>query len=261
MHPKTILVVDDEKSTTDLISYSLRIKGYITHCAYGGAQGLQKAIELQPDLVLLDLNMPDINGLEWLAELKARRVFLRVIVITAKGDLQTAVSAIKAGAYDFMAKPVSLETLFWRVERAIVLQEAATVPAIRQDDPIYRDYYETVASLMKSHNYDAAVVEAFKFLEEQLRSILQVSADEYYGEKLINMAFAQNDGKLQMGRGDSEQKALRNFVSGAYALFRNPAAHRQVRFDEFSASTITNMVVLICDIANTIKSKSMEQSP
>lgn len=261
MLQKTVLIVDDDQVLADLYSVYLSSRGYVTYCAYSGAQGLQRAIEVRPDLMLLDLNMPDITGREVLSELIKRRIFTRVIILTAQSDLQTAVSLIKAGAYDFVAKPSNPESLFWRIERAMALQDSANTVIARQDEPEFRKYYETTNSLMRSRNYDAAVVEAFKFMEEQLRMMLQVSSNEFYGEKLINLAFAQNDGKLQTRRGDNEQKALRNFVSGAYAFFRNPAAHRQVQFDEFSASTIVNIVVLICDTAKKIKNGMLNLEP
>ena len=256
MPSRTILIVDDDQAMTTMLTQYFGQRGYVVHSAHSGTHGLEKAIELRPDVVLLDLVLPGISGSELLAELRGRRVFLKVIMLTHKGDLQTAINLVKAGAFDFVAKPFEIEELFWHVERAIALQKTEVTPRVTHDNPTYREFYATIDSLLGSQNYDAAMVEAFKFLEERLRTILQVPAEEYYGERLINYAFAQNDGKLQIGGGESEQRGLRNLVSGAYAVFRNPAAHRQAQFDEFSVSAVVNIVVLICDLAQSIRQNS-----
>ena len=88
--------------------------------------------------------------------------------------------------------------------------------------------YETIAGLMDSQEYDAAILESFKYLEKRLQTLLALSPTEYYGENLINYAFAPNSGQLQLNTNENEQRGLRNLFSGINALFRNPAAHRSL---------------------------------
>jgi uncharacterized protein (TIGR02391 family) len=114
---------------------------------------------------------------------------------------------------------------------------------------------EAVTNLLKKNEYDAAVVAAFKHLDGQLQKALGVPPHEQYGEKLINLAFAPHSGKLQLGTSESEQLGLRNFFSGAYAIFRNPSAHRFVKYTAFSALTIINMVAMMEETVRSLKPK------
>lgn len=128
-----------------------------------------------------------------------------------------------------------------------------------------------VTPLLKAEQYDAMVVEAFKFIDKRLQNILQVSPHEYHGESLINLAFAPNDGKLQLNADPNEQKGLRNFFSGANALFRNPAAHRSlfkgenVLLPHFSQDHTTAMAVVVLvqimeEIICNLATKSIDQA-
>lgn len=114
---------------------------------------------------------------------------------------------------------------------------------------------DAVVDLLKSRNYDAAVVAAFKHLDGQLQNALGVSPHEYYGEKLINLAFAPNIGKLQLGTNESEQQGMRNFFSGANAVFRNSSAHRFTKHTDFSAHTIIYMVAMMADMVRSLRPK------
>lgn len=119
---------------------------------------------------------------------------------------------------------------------------------------------QSVAILLKVNRYDEAVLAAFKYLDRHLQKILKVPSHEYYGEKLINYAFAPNSGKMQLGTIESEQQGLRNFFSGANALFRNPSAHRSNNHSAFSASVVIVMVAMMCQIAQDLKPRKPRKS-
>ncbi len=115
-----ILVVDDERNIRTLVSRVLAQDQLEVHGAGTGKDGLQMADEVSPDVVLLDLRLPDMDGLDVLRALKSRHSELAVIIITGYGQIQSAVEAIKAGATDYLEKPFEhLEKLKLAVTRAL----------------------------------------------------------------------------------------------------------------------------------------------
>ncbi len=120
-----ILVVDDEQSVTDLLSTALEEEGYSCITAITGEDALKKLPMGNIGMVLLDLLLPDISGMDVLRVIKSTYPGIAAIVITASGDAQTAVEAMKIGAVDYITKPFELE----RINHAIkdVVLQASTV--------------------------------------------------------------------------------------------------------------------------------------
>jgi len=119
----TILVVDDEKDIRTSLSGILEDEGYEVITAASGADGIECARQELPDLVLLDIWMPGMDGLETLEKLKAMFPQVTVIMISGHGTIETAVRATKLGAFDFIEKPLSLEKVLISVANALKLQE------------------------------------------------------------------------------------------------------------------------------------------
>jgi DNA-binding response OmpR family regulator len=109
-----ILLVDDEPLITDSISYSLRREGYEVKTAMDGAQALQAIQEADPDLIVLDLMLPDISGLEVCRRLRAHSS-TPVIMLTARGEEIDRVLGLEVGADDYLAKPFSFRELLARI--------------------------------------------------------------------------------------------------------------------------------------------------
>ncbi len=114
-----ILIVDDEPFNLDLLEQELTDKGYVSERANGGSEALKKIESFQPDLVLLDHMMPDLNGLEVLKELRKRGNEVPVIMVTAHGTIERAVEAMKEGACDFIPKPFEPDHLALVVKKAL----------------------------------------------------------------------------------------------------------------------------------------------
>jgi len=114
-----ILVVDDDQGIADTMVEFLTKLGYKATAAYGGREGLNRLEQGDFQLVILDLKMPDMDGLEVLQAIKASGSRAVVLMITGYGTVETAVAAIKAGAYDFIEKPVDFKTLEVIVSRAL----------------------------------------------------------------------------------------------------------------------------------------------
>jgi DNA-binding NtrC family response regulator len=105
---KTILIVDDEKDLCTILSDSLSRDRYRVVTAFNGKMGLQLVEKEKPDLILLDIKMPGMDGIEVLRKIKKMKKEIVVIMFTAYGTLETARKAMKLGAYDYVTKPVDL---------------------------------------------------------------------------------------------------------------------------------------------------------
>jgi DNA-binding NtrC family response regulator len=114
-----ILVIDDEKNIRDIFSLLLEEKGYLVETAETGEGGLSKARKFSPDTILLDMNLPDLSGIEVLSRIKKFLPQAEVIIITAFGTVKSAVEATKLGAYDYLEKPVDNEELLLLISRAL----------------------------------------------------------------------------------------------------------------------------------------------
>ncbi|KYF94738.1 sigma-54-dependent transcriptional regulator [Sorangium sp. So ce394] len=114
-----VLVVDDEASARSGLEKLLRQEGYAVDAAADGAAALEVAAERPPDVVVTDLKMPRMDGVTLLGKLREQDPALPVIVVTAFGDVSSAVQAMRAGAEDYLTKPVDFDALLVSLERAL----------------------------------------------------------------------------------------------------------------------------------------------
>ncbi|MGB2696773.1 MAG: sigma-54 dependent transcriptional regulator [Candidatus Zixiibacteriota bacterium] len=115
----SVLVIDDKESVRQMLSKTLETEGYEVDVARDGIDGLRKAKEKRFDLVLTDLKLPKMDGLEVLSSMKELDSDIAVIVMTAYGTIETAVQAIKQGAFDYLAKPFDPDHLNFLIKRAL----------------------------------------------------------------------------------------------------------------------------------------------
>lgn len=116
---KRIVVIDDERTVQATLTAVLQRHGFEVEVAPNGAQGREKVAVAKPDLVLLDLGLPDGDGLEVLRDLKAAQPDLPVMILTAHDSLANAIESIKLGAYHFLPKPYAVEELVALCARAL----------------------------------------------------------------------------------------------------------------------------------------------
>ncbi len=114
-----ILVVDDESGPRDLLEEALSQKGYQVKTAKSGEQACQLLDKAAFDLVLTDLKMPGLNGIELLNKIRALSPEIHVIIITGYASLRSAIEAIRGGAYDYLTKPFQLAELYVVVNNAV----------------------------------------------------------------------------------------------------------------------------------------------
>ena len=123
----TVLVVDDEKNIVQLARLYLNKEGYKVESAYDGLEALKKAKSVRPDLIILDLMMPEMDGLEVCRELR-KTSNVPIIMLTAKGDDIDRIVGLEIGADDYMTKPFNPRELVARV-KAVLRRTAQDAPA------------------------------------------------------------------------------------------------------------------------------------
>ncbi|OYN90861.1 response regulator transcription factor [Parenemella sanctibonifatiensis] len=123
--PLRILVVDDEESLTDLLAMAMRYEGWQVTTADTGTLAVRRAREFQPDAIVLDMMLPDLDGLEVLRRVRAADPEVPVLFLTARDAVADRVSGLTAGGDDYVTKPFSLEELIARL-RALLRRAGAT---------------------------------------------------------------------------------------------------------------------------------------
>jgi len=111
-----ILVIEDEAQLARHVTRALIRHGHIAVAQHDGAEGLKTALTEQPELIVLDLNLPTMDGLAVLAGLRQANCLARVLILTARAEVEHRVKGLKAGADDYLAKPFSIDELVARVE-------------------------------------------------------------------------------------------------------------------------------------------------
>jgi two-component system OmpR family response regulator len=135
-----VLVVDDEPNITELVSLGLRYEGFAVTSAHDGHGALRAIRESKPELVILDVTMPDIDGLEVVRRMRAENIWMPVIFLTARDATEDKIAGLTVGGDDYLAKPFSLDELIARV-RAIVRRNDL---AARQASPGVLRYADLV---------------------------------------------------------------------------------------------------------------------
>lgn len=116
MEKKTILVVEDEKAIADILVFNLQREGYDTIVAYDGTEGLRRALEDAPDLILLDVMLPGMDGFEVCKRVRETFHNTPIIMLTAREEETDKVMGLELGADDYITKPFSMRELMARVK-------------------------------------------------------------------------------------------------------------------------------------------------
>ena len=133
--PARVLVVDDEATIRDLLSGSLRFDGFEVVTAASGAEAVRAAARFRPDLILLDVMMPDGDGFEVARRLRAGPGGIPVVFLTARDEVADRVSGLNLGADDYVTKPFSLDEVLARVRAVLTrTREAASCSRLRVAD-------------------------------------------------------------------------------------------------------------------------------
>ena len=123
MEKNKILIVDDEPSITESLQVILKKEGFITRVASSGEEAIEEVKKDKPDLVLLDLTMPGLSGIETLNCIRGFDLEVIIIVITAHPSFESAAEAVRGGAYDYIVKPYSIDDVLFTIKRGIEKKE------------------------------------------------------------------------------------------------------------------------------------------
>ena len=116
--PIQVLLVDDERDFVEMLSLRIEDEGHQVRPAYSGQEALQALDEAESDVVILDIKMPGMDGIETLKTIKARYPLVEVILLTGHGAVDTAVEGLKSGAFDYLLKPANFEELVLKMKAA-----------------------------------------------------------------------------------------------------------------------------------------------
>ncbi|MDN3020139.1 response regulator transcription factor [Paenibacillus sp. BSR1-1] len=130
-----ILVVEDEKQIAKILKLELEFEGYEVAVAYDGKAGLQAAQNDKLDLILLDVMLPEMNGIEVLRRIRKENTILPVILLTARNMTMDKVAGLDQGANDYITKPFEIEELLARV-RSCLRQNSLAAKAVQPENPL-----------------------------------------------------------------------------------------------------------------------------
>lgn len=186
MAEKSVLVIDDDASLGRIIEFFLKERGYRVFTTDSGEEGLQIFSDQSPRLVITDLQMPGMNGLDVLREIREKGPETLVIVITAHGTVETAVQAMKLGAYDYLAKP------FGREELSLMVEKAFAFLGLREENCILRSRLslETFPSIIAQSKKMHGVVALAKRVATSESTVL-VYGESGTGKEVIARAIHQ----------------------------------------------------------------------
>jgi len=213
---KKILVIEDDQSMRWVLEKSLTREGYRVTSAPDGRSGISAAFEVVPDLVILDILMPDIDGLTVLRKLKESHPQLPVLIITAQNIMTHAVEAMRRGAYDYLPKPFDISVLLERVDRGLAQtdttgsqREPESIPAEMEDmigtSPLMEGLFKamgrvaasdaTVLVLGESGTGKELVARAIhRFSNRAAGPFIAVNASAIPGELLESVLFGHEKG-------------------------------------------------------------------
>jgi two-component system, NtrC family, response regulator AtoC len=182
MPKETILVVDDERLVRWSLQQKLEQWGYHVSLAEDGTTALSRILLDNPDLITLDVKLPDMTGIDVLSELRTRNVQIPVIVITAFGVVDDAVRSLKLGAYDFIEKPINFEKLENAVRNALETRRLRTEVALTHE--IQRSEFSVDRIIgISDHAHD--VREVIKKIAVSEASTILVQGESGTGKDLV----------------------------------------------------------------------------
>lgn len=141
--PIRALVVDDESSISDLVSIALKYEKFEVRTASSGRDAVAAAKEFDPDVIVLDIMLPDFDGIEVMKRIRSEQKDIPVLFLTAKDDVKDRIAGLTAGGDDYVTKPFSIEELVARirgiVRRTLVATTSHEDPEIRVDDLVLNE--------------------------------------------------------------------------------------------------------------------------
>ncbi len=184
----TVMIVDDDTETLAILQEILSKEGYEVIAVPDAKGALQQISDRQPDLIVSDIHMPIMDGLSFLTELRARQLAMPVILMTAFGSLKTAVDGIKAGAFDYLSKPLMVD------EVRLVTRRALEHTSLSRDNQALRDQLQSRYRFENLVGSSPAMVTVYKSIARvaQTESTVLLQGESGTGKELIAQAIHAN---------------------------------------------------------------------
>ncbi|MBI3964370.1 MAG: sigma-54-dependent Fis family transcriptional regulator, partial [Chloroflexi bacterium] len=189
MSEKRILVADDDAAIRDLLVDFLESEGFTVSEAKTGAEVLTRVSEGQPDLIIMDMRMPELSGLDVLQKIKEKELDIPVIVMTAYGTSTIAIKAIQLGAFDYLTKPFELDEVLLTINRVLDYRSMASeVKQLRQQLGAPRDPSERIIG------QSSKMIEVYKTIGRTARSnaTVLIAGETGTGKELVAEVIHQN---------------------------------------------------------------------
>ena len=174
-NPVRVLAVDDEASLTELLAMAMRYEGWEVATAATGLDAVRKARELRPDAIVLDMMLPDFDGLEVLRRIRAEQPDVPVIFLTAKDAVEDRIGGLTAGGDDYVTKPFSLEELIARLRgmlRRSGVSQARNEPTLVVGDLTLDEDSHEVTRAGQDVQLTATEFELLRFLMRNPKRVL-----------------------------------------------------------------------------------------
>lgn len=187
--PKRVLVVDDEANIVDILRFNLQREGYEVLAAYDGKDGLEKARTQSPDLILLDVMLPEMDGFQVCEELRKTDRLTPIIMLTAREEERDRVMGLELGADDYVVKPFSVRELLARVRTNIRRQEVLNAPAPEEEANLIRAGRITVDTGRQQVRKDGEAVDVSQREYELLRLLASSVGTVFSREQLMTQVW------------------------------------------------------------------------
>jgi two-component system, sensor histidine kinase and response regulator len=206
-----ILIVDDAEDTVDLLRKRFRAEGYDTDQAFNGEEGLQKVSEYNPDLVVLDVMMPKMDGYEVCKRMKSdeKTKYIPVLMLTAKGEVDYKVKGLETGADDYMAKPFDYKELSARIRSLLSIKATHEKKVATEKTGALEQMIDEVAHEIRNpltsiggfarkvfnklpeddpnRKYLQMIIEDVAVLEDMIRQLIELKSMEISQKEPVNM--------------------------------------------------------------------------
>ena len=204
------LIVDDERSVRDALSRALRSEGYAVEVASSGGDALGALVDTSPDVIVLDVGMPGLDGFETCRLIRAKGDEVPILMLTARSGVNDRVAGLDAGADDYLIKPFALEELLARL-RALLRRQTTPATASESSPLTYGDVSLDPVSREVTVGGDAIRTTRLEFalLELFLRHPRQVLTREVIFERVWGYDFGANSNSLEVYVGYLRRKTER----------------------------------------------------
>ncbi len=188
---RRILIIDDDRSLCDVLGVELKLRGFHVVTTTSADDALGRLLDEDFSLVLTDVNMQGMSGVELCKQIVENREDLPVVVMTAFGSMETAVAAIRAGAYDFITKPFEIDDLALTIERAVkhraLREEVRRLRRVVFNQQTFDDILGTSSAMRKMYDLVARVAET--------ETTVLITGESGTGKELVAKAIHQRSGR------------------------------------------------------------------